>query len=65
MEVYLITMKEELESYCKCNNYKYIFTKLHSDNKYSLLNMLKFGFKVTNEYTNERGKNSTLIKDIN
>lgn len=60
-----LQMMKELENYCKSNNYKYIFTKVHSDNKYSLSNMLKFGFKITNEYINERGKNTTLIKDIN
>jgi len=55
---------KELEHFCKNNNYKYIFTKVQSDNKYSLSNMLKFGFKVTNEYVNERGKNTTLVKEI-
>lgn len=59
-----LQMMEELEKYCRNNNYKYIFTKVASDNKYSLSNMLKFGFKITNEYINERGKNSTLIKEI-
>lgn len=59
-----LQMMEELEKYCKNNNYKYIFTKVASDNKYSLSNMLKFGFKITNEYINERGKNSTLVKEI-
>ena len=60
-----LQMMKELERYCKANNYKYIFTKVHSDNKYSLSNMLKYGFEITNEYINERGKNSALIKDIN
>lgn len=59
-----LQMMEELECYCKANNYKYIFTKVHSDNKYSLSNMLKYGFKITNEYTNERGNNTTLIKEV-
>ena len=59
-----LQMMEELEKYCKNNNYKYIFNKVASDNKYSLSNMLKFGFKITNEYINERGKNSTLVKEI-
>lgn len=57
-------MMEEFEEYCKNNNYKYIFTKVSNDNKYSLSNMLKLGFKVTDEYIIERGKNSTLIKEV-
>lgn len=60
-----LQMMKELEGFCKSNNYKYIFTKVQSDNKYSLSNMLKFGFKITNEYINERGKNTTLIKEVN
>ena len=59
-----LQMMEELENYCKNNNYKYIFTKSCSDNKYSLSNMLKFGFKIKNEYINERGNNTALIKKI-
>ncbi|MDD6387788.1 MAG: GNAT family N-acetyltransferase [Bacilli bacterium] len=59
-----LQMVEELEKYCRNNNYKYIFTKVASDNKYSLSNMLNFGFKIMNEYINERGKNSTLIREI-
>ncbi len=59
-----IQMMQELEEYCKKNNYKYIFTKVSNDNKYSLSNMLEFGFKIMDEYINERGKNSTLIKEV-
>lgn len=59
-----LQMMEEFEKYCKNNNYKYIFTKVCSDNKYSLSNMLKFDFKITNEYINERGKNTAFIKKI-
>jgi len=60
-----LQMMEELESFCKENNYKYIFTKVQSDNKYSLSNILEFDFKITNEYINERGWNTTLVKEIN
>lgn len=59
-----IQMMAFFEEYCKNNNYKYIFTKVCSDNKYSLSNMIKYGFKVTDEYINERGNNSTLIKEV-
>ena len=59
-----IQMMEQLEKYCKDNDYKYIFTKVCSDNQYSLSNMIKFGFEITDEYVNERGRNSTLIKEI-
>ena len=43
---------------------KYIFTKVCSDNVYSLNNMLKDNYVVTDEYENERGKNTTLLKEL-
>lgn len=60
-----LQMMEELEKYCKNSNYKYIFTKVCNENKYSLSNMYKFGFKVVKEYINDRGKNISLIKELN
>ena len=60
-----LQMMKELEKYCQKNNYNYIFTKVCSDNKYSLENMLKFGFEIKNVYTSKRGENTALIKKIN
>lgn len=43
---------------------KYIFTKAHSDNHYSITNILKNGYKIVHEYENERGNMSAFIKEI-
>ena len=57
-------MMKILDEYCKSINKKYIFTKVCSDNVYSLNNMLKDNYVVTDEYENERGKNTTLLKEL-
>lgn len=57
-------MMNTLEKYCNSINKKYIFTKLCTDNIYSLNNMLKSNYKVVDEYVNERGSNTALIKEI-
>lgn len=57
-------MMKVFNQYCKQINKKYIFTKVHSDNIYSIRNVLKYGYIVTNEYENERGKNKTFIKEL-
>jgi len=57
-------MMDVLDNYCKSINKKYIFTKVHSDNLYSINNIIKNGYVLTHEYINERGKNSTFIKII-
>lgn len=41
-----LQMMNELECFCKNNNYKYIYTKIQSDNKYSLSNMLKLQMNI-------------------
>ena len=43
---------------------KYIFTKAHSDNLYSINNIYKDGYKLACEYENERGKMSAFIKKL-
>ena len=43
---------------------KYSFTKVHSDNMYSINNMLKDGYIKTHEYESERGMNTCFIKDL-
>ena len=55
-------MMKILDEYCKSINKKYIFTKVCSDNVYSLNNMLKDNYVVTDEYENERGKMSAFLK---
>ena len=40
----------------------HMFTKAHSDNIYSIKNILKDGYKVINEYTSERGPTTVFIK---
>ena len=57
-------MMDLLDNYCKSINKKYIFTKVCTANIYSLNNMLKNNFKVVDEYLNERGKNTALIKEL-
>ena len=62
---YQIKMMNILDEYCRSINKKYIFTKVCSDNLYSLNNMLKDNYKVVDEYESERGMDTALIKEIN
>ena len=59
-----LEMMKIFEAYCLSINKTYIFTKVHSDNKYSVNNMLKDGYYVTDEYKSERGMNKAFIKEI-
>ena len=43
---------------------KYVFTKVCTDNFYSLNNFLKDNYTIVHEYYNERGKNTALIRKI-
>lgn len=61
---YQSKMMIELERYCKVIGKKYIFTKAHSDNIYSINNMLKNGYVLVNNWENERGSMSAFIKII-
>ncbi len=54
----------ELEKYCKSIGKKYIFTKAHCDNIYSINNMLKNGYEIVDKYKNERGNMWSFIKKI-
>lgn len=58
-------MMKVLEKYIKSIHKKYIFTKVCSDNIYSLNNMIKNNYQVVNIYYDERGENKALIKEIN
>ena len=55
-------MLKVLDNYIKSIGKSHIFTKTHSDNIYSIRNLLNNGYKIVNEYENERGKNKAFIK---
>ena len=57
-------MIQVLNKYCIDNNKKYIYTKVCSDNVYCLRNLIKNGYILKDEYENERGMNSALIKEL-
>ncbi len=57
-------MMNILGDYVKTLNKKYIFTKVCTENIYSLNNMLANNYKVVDEYINERGSNTVLIKEL-
>ena len=43
---------------------KYVFTKVHSDNIYSIRNIEKDGYIETHEYLSDRGMNKAYIKEL-
>ena len=55
-------MLKVLNEYVKSIGKTHMFTKAHSDNIYSIRNILKDGYEVVNEYTNERGPMTAFIK---
>lgn len=55
-------MLEVLNKYVKSIGKTHMFTKAHSDNIYSIRNIIKDGYKVVDEYVNERGPMSAFIK---
>ena len=55
-------MQNVLNNYAKSIGKKHMFTKAHSDNIYSIRNILQDGYKLIDEYTDERGPNSAFIK---
>ena len=55
-------MLKVIDNYNKSIGKSHIFTKTHSDNIYSIRNLLNNGYKVVDEYENERGKNKAFIK---
>lgn len=57
-------MLKVFDKYCLDINKSYIFTKVCSDNIYSLNNILKNNYNVVHEYVNERGNNLALLKKI-
>ena len=55
-------MLEVLNNYVKSIVKTHMFTKAHSDNIYSIRNILKDGYSVVHEYKNERGPMTAFIK---
>ena len=55
-------MLKVIDNYSKSIGKSHIFTKTHSNNIYSIRNLLNNGYKEVDEYENERGKNKTFIK---
>ena len=55
-------MLQVLNNYIKTIGKKHLFTKAHSDNIYSIRNLLKDGYKIIDEYENERGSMIAFVK---
>lgn len=55
-------MLEVIDNYAKSIGKVHMFTKAHSDNIYSIQNILKDGYMVVDEYENERGPMTAFIK---
>ena len=55
-------MLEVLNKYVKKIGNIHMFTKAHSDNMYSIRNILKDGYKVIDKYENERGPMTAFVK---
>ena len=55
-------MMEVLNNYVKSIGKEHMFTKAHSDNIYSINNILKDGYRVVDEYENERGPMTAFVK---
>lgn len=59
-----LQMMKVFNDYVKSINKKYIFTKVHRDNIYSLSNIEKDGYILTHEYENERGPMAAYLKTL-
>lgn len=55
-------MQEVINRYAKSIGKEHMFTKAHADNIYSVRNILKDGYKVVDEYENERGPMVAFVK---
>ena len=55
-------MLKTINDYAKSIGKTHMFTKAHSDNIYSIRNILKDGYRVVDEYKNERGSMKAFIK---
>lgn len=55
-------MMNVLNNYVKSIGKTHMFTKAHSDNIYSIKNILKDGYKIIDEYKNERGPMTAFVR---
>lgn len=55
-------MMDVMNNYVKSIGKTHMFTKAHSDNIYSIRNILKDGYKIIDEYENERGQMIAFVK---
>ena len=55
-------MLQVLNNYAECIRKTHMFTKAHSDNIYSIRNILKDRYKPIDQYKNERGPMTVFIK---
>ena len=57
-----LAMQEVINNYAKELGMTHLFTKAHYDNIYSIRNILKDGYKIIDNYENERGPMTAFIK---
>ena len=55
-------MMQVLNEYAKGIGKTHMTTRAHSDNVYSINNILKDGYTIVDEYENERGMNTVFVK---
>ena len=55
-------MMSILNDYAKSIGKYHMFTKAHSDNIYSIRNILKDGYKAVHEYESDRGPTTAFVK---
>ena len=55
-------MMNALNDYAKSIGKTHMFTKTHSDNIYSIKNILKDGYSVVHEYESDRGPSTAFVK---
>lgn len=55
-------MMDVMNNYVKSIGKTHMFTKAHSDNIYSIRNILKDGYKIIDEYENEKGQMTAFVK---
>ena len=55
-------MMEVMDEYVKSIGKTHMFTKAHSDNIYSINNILMNGYKVVHKYESDRGPTTAFAK---
>ena len=59
-----IQMLYKLDEYCKSLNKKYIFTKVHPDNIYSINNFENSGYEFIETYESKDGIRNCYLKKL-